>query len=715
MPTISHASTFLVTAPDGHVDAEASDDHGLFAADTRFVSAHSFRVNGRTLQPLHHERISYRHARWTMVCTAVEEYGADDSRQVEMSVERLIDNRRLHEDIAVRSLDGRPTRLLITIRLQSDFADLLEIRRGQWQRRDHLTTLWCEPATLDVTYRNGDFSRRCLIRLNSRGAQVTHGNGELRIAVDLAADATWGGCIQYDLLLSADVPPPAPTPCPLRHPGSDSGGPVERRWRHLAAQVVASDPRLTAAAAQASDDFSALRLYREEFPEDVTTISAGIPWFVTEFGRDSCIASMQALPLNPLFALGTLRRLADLQSTVDDPERDAEPGKILHEIRYGEWAHFHIIPHHPYYGSHDSTTLWLLLLGESYRWIGDAERLRAFEPAARAALRWIDEHGDRDGDGFQEWTRRGPDSYPNQNWRDALDGNPDETGAMPELPLATCELQGYVYACKQAVSHLVDAWGDHQTAEALRRQATAMRERFGAVFWHSEAGRLVFALDGGKRPILTVTSNPGQCLWTGIVEPKHTAAVAAGLLATDMFTGWGVRTLSSDHPAYDPHSYQRGSVWPHDSMIAAAGLRRYGHIEECWRIIDSLLDAATTFDLHQLPEVFAGLPRDLSDRPVPYYRANVPQAWAAGAIFHAVRILLGLEPDLPNDTVWLDPILPPWCPELHVDNLLLGDRRFRIGARQTEDGCVIELVATDGGSTPTLRRGTPGWAGPTPE
>jgi glycogen debranching enzyme len=456
------------------------------------------------------------------------------------------------------------------------------------------------------------------------------------------------------------------------------------------------------------EDFAALRLYDFDFSQDVWIPAAGIPWFVAVFGRDSLIASMQALPVHPLFAMGTLQTLKMWQAVDDDPERDAEPGKICHEMRVGEWAQFHTIPHSPYYGTADATPLYLLLLAETYRWLGDAEVLRPFRDAAERCLAWIDQYGDSDGDGFQEYAPRTSAGYRNQSWRDAEDGVLDEQGGFPPHPIGTCELQAYVCAAKREVANLFEAWGDGKRADELRTQAELLRRHFVDAYWVPADGTVAFALDGEKRAVRTATSNPGHVLWLGMLDESRGHHVADRLMQPDLFSGWGLRTLSTGHPSYDPHSYQRGSVWPHDTMIAADGLRRYGRIEDSWRLIEGMLAAVSSFEDNQMPELFAGLPRRHPDVPVPYQQANVPQAWAAGSIFHAVRILLGLEPDAPSRRIYLDPALPPWCPELTVQNLRFGGQRLTISARRLPDGSCDVSVDGHSGDV-TIVRGRPPW------
>jgi glycogen debranching enzyme len=707
--TINHGGTFLVASPDGSISSDGGGEQGLYADDTRFLSHHHLQLNGRPLESIAASRLSFRHARWTMVAHQLGSVAGDvEDARVTVVLDRIISDRRLHEDLLVRSYAREPVSLLLSLDLAADFADLFEVRTRRWQRRSTLTMIWQAPAQLDTRYVREDFVRRCLLRATSHDPDVTYANGALRFPIDLRPGGEWRLCLQYDLTTALGTRPRV-TACPLVSPVVDRAERLRRRWHRTVARAHPADLRLLQAFDQAVEDFAALRLYDHDFSLDVWLPAAGVPWFVAVFGRDSIIASLQAMPVHPLFAIGTLQKLAQWQSDVDDPERDAEPGKICHEMRVGEWAHFRTIPHTPYYGTADATPLYLLLLAETYRWMGDPELLHRFRATAVRCLEWIDGHGDRDGDGFQEYAPRTAAGYRNHCWRDAEDGVLDEHGAFPPHPIGTCEMQGYVYAAKLAIADLFAAWDDRDLADRLRAEAGVLRRRFHEAYWDPERGELAFALDGDKRRVMTATSNPGHCLWSGIVDPALAGAVADRLMRADLFSGWGLRTLSTHHPAYDPHSYQRGSVWPHDTMLAAAGLRRYGRTEDAWALIEGLLSAASAFERAQLPELFAGLPRMPPDVPVPYERANVPQAWAAGAVFHAVRVLLGLEPDVPGGRVYIDPALPPWCPQLQLDNVRVGTWRLSVAAWRRADGSSEAHVEVEGGRLAVLP-GRPPWS-----
>ncbi|HKR98285.1 MAG TPA: glycogen debranching N-terminal domain-containing protein [Candidatus Dormibacteraeota bacterium] len=701
--TINHGQTFLVSSLDGAISSRDGGVAGVYTDDTRFISHHELRLNGRRLKAIATSRLSFRHARWVYVTEVAD--GDDDAPTISVTLDRVISAHRLHEDLVVRAYGDKPVSSLISMFMQSDFADIFEVRTAQWRRRSKVRTTWTHPDRLETTYVRDDFVRRWLLRVN--GGAGSYANGELRFAVDLDSGGEWRVCMQHDLLTSRSSRP-AVARCPVQTGLVDRAERLTRHWHHTVSRARPADLRLQLAYQQAVTDYAALRLYDHDFSTDVWLPAAGIPWFVAPFGRDSILASIEAMPLHPLFAVGTLQKLASWQSEVDDPVRDAEPGKIPHEMRVGELAHFHEIPHTPYYGTADATPLYLLLLADAYRWLGDAHMLRRFRTTAIRCLEWIDRYGDLDGDGLQEYRPRAPGGYRNQCWRDAIDGVLDEDGNNPPHPIGTCEMQAYVYAAKRNVAALFEAWGDEHLARTLRTAAESLQRTFIERYWLEDEGTVCFALDGNKRQVRTATSNPGQCLWLGILDRERGQRAARRLLRDDLFSGWGLRTLSALHPRFDPHSYQRGSVWPHDTMLAAAGMRRYDLVDECWRLIDALLDAVASFEHTQMPELFAGLRREAPDTPIPYEMANVPQAWSAGVVFQAVRTLLGLEPDVPNNRVYLDPLLPPWCPELQLDNVRVGNDRMTIHAVRTAGG-EIDLDVATVHRTLEVVRGRPPW------
>jgi glycogen debranching enzyme len=385
---------------------------------------------------------------------------------------------------------------------------------------------------------------------------------------------------------------------------------------------------------------------------------------------------LQSALVYPEFATATLEVLGNFQATERDDHRDAEPGKIMHELRLGELAHFKTIPHTPYYGTADATLLYLIVLDTAWMATGDASLLERHLPTAEKCLSWIDQYGDRDGDGFQEYATRSTAGYENQGWKDAGEALVHSDGSLVKGPKALCELQGYVYDAWQRMAAIFDHLGNSERADDLRRKAKGLFDRFNDAFWDEETGFYAFALDGDKKKVMSIASNPGLCLWSGIVPPQRAGRVVSRLLQADMRSGWGIRTLSATHPAFNPFSYQNGSVWPHDNGFIALGFRRYGFADETADLIRAVSGAGSFFDRHQMPELYAGVQRSATNFPVQYLGANVPQAWAAGSAFAFLQAILGFQPDAPNDRLYLDPCLPAWLPDLIVKDLRVGQRQY---------------------------------------
>lgn len=426
---------------------------------------------------------------------------------------------------------------------------------------------------------------------------------------------------------------------------------------------------------QSTRDLASLRLADPRDPEHFV-IAAGAPWFMTMFGRDSLITSWMALLIDPTLALTTLRTLADSQGADVNPVTQEEPGKIMHEMRLGESARL-LGGGGYYYGTVDATPLFVMLLGELRRWGCEREALMALVPAADRAMEWITTFGDRDGDGFVEYDQTG--KLRNQGWKDALDGIQFSDGRIAEPPVALCEVQGYVYAALLARADFADDDGDAESAAALRSEAAELKKRFNEVFWVEDRGWLALGLDRDKRQIDALTSNMGHCLWTGILDDDKAAAVAERLVAPELFSGWGIRTMASNMEGFNPVSYQRGSVWPHDTAICAAGLMRYGFEDEAQRVIRGLVDAGEHFN-NRLSELFAGTSRDDHPFPIGYPTACSPQAWASASPLLLLRTLLGLEPDVPAGVVHCAARLPAWISELEISAIPIARGELSVTA-----------------------------------
>ena len=688
---IHQGRTVLVCEPDGTIPHPS--DKGLYFNDTRLVSAWSIFADGVRWDLLNGGATRHDTASIQLVNRAlVTASGPIPARTLGMTLTRSIQG-GMHEDIDIAHYGADAVRFNLEIGFRCDFADLFEVKAQKLVRRGSVTTDWsADKRLLQTAYANGDLRRSVCVHPHGDAA-MAYANGRLSFVVDLKPGEHWHCCLLYDFGDAATTFA-APDRCGYDAAAEAAAAP---RWRDGVLKIQTPNEEFYRNFHQAVDDMDALRLPKDGTDGMSFVPAAGLPWFTALFGRDSLIASLQTMVITPEAAGATLEALGRQQATERDDYRDAEPGRILHEMRFGELAHFKLIPHTPYYGTADATPLYLITLHEAWRWTGDLDQVRRLLPVAEGCLRWIDDWGDRDGDGFQEYQTRSPVGYENMAWKDAGDSVPYKAGTLVKGPKALCELQGYVYDAWMRMAELFDALGSPDRGGALRAKAARLFERFNDVFWDEAGGFYAYCLDGEKRPVLTVASNVGHCLWSGIVRPDRAARVAQRLLAPDMWSGWGIRTLSADHPSFNPYSYQNGSVWPHDNAIIALGLRRYGFAQEAGRVARDLSEAASHFNMNQMPELYAGLARTPFGFPAQYVGANVPQAWAAGSVFMTLRAVLGLGPDAPRDRLHLDPALPPWLPEITLSGLRMGRHSFDIRFWRDGDATAFEVLRGDAG------------------
>jgi len=669
--SINHGATFMVTDLGGEIQADT--DQGVFADDTRFVSYYAIFANGLSWQRLNSAATSYYEARVYLMNDVVPtEDGDIPEGALSLVIDRTVSD-GIHEDLDVANHGLVPVRFNLEIALRSDFADLFEVKREHLVRRGRIITRW-HPwrAELETAYANRDFRRRLVYRLLNSGSPPSYANGRVTFELDLAPGATWHTCCHYLLDRGEAVRAPRRG---CQHDGVASEDALQDRWLSGATKVTSANEDVYRVYRRSVDDMGALRLYDHDFGPDLWIPAAGVPWYVALFGRDALIASLQNAIVQPALARGALKKLAELQATERDDRRDAEPGKIPHEVRSGELAHFHLIPHTPYYGTADATPLYLIALHEAWRWLGDDTLLREHRETALRCLEWIDQSGDLDGDGFQEYRTRSPQGYENMGWKDASDAVVYPDGRQVPAPKALCELQGYVFDAWLRMAEVFDALGEPERAVALRGKARGLRAAFEDRFWCEDLGFYAFALDPEKQPVRTIASNVGHCLWSGIASPERAARVVQRFFEPDLWSGWGIRTLSARNPAYNPFSYQRGSVWPHDNGIIALGFKRYGFTAEAARVARDISEAASSFVYYRLPELYAGVERRPGTFPVLYKQANVPQAWAAGSVFHLLQAILGLRGDAPRGRLYVDPELPRWLPEITLHGLAIGEAR----------------------------------------
>ncbi len=710
--TINRDDRVLVTDLDGTFSP--SEDQGFFARDTRFVSGYEVLLNGQRPLLLNSSAVRFFSARYEYTNPPLlDSHGPIEREQISLRVDRTMAG-GVHEDYDLINYGRRPISLTLDIRLESDFADVFDVKLRARVRRGTINSRWSSSKQeLRTAYTNRDFRRELVVKVERADSPAQFANGRLLFDIQLPAKHVWHACIRW-LPLTTSSRRPTTLPCNAITEERAGFHPP-----HLSAVSVRTPNTIVRTAwTQAVRDMEALRLEDPQADPGTFVPAAGIPWFLTLFGRDALIVGMHGMSGYPELAEGALRRLASLQATSDDPERDMEPGKILHEIRHGELARLGLLPHSPYYGTHDATSLFVICLSYLFHWTGDNLLAQRYLANVEAALRWMDEYGDLDGDGFQEYKTRSSQGYYNQGWKDAGDAIPHADGTLAPLPLALCELQGYVYDAKLRMAELYETLGRPEQAHPLRQQAKELFERFNETFWWEAEGAYYLGLDGDKKPIKSIASNMGHLLQAGIVPVERAGRVVDRLMAEDMWSGWGIRTLSSDHAAYNPFSYHTGTVWPHDNAIICGGMRRYGYGAEAAQVAQAMFEAAACFQATRLPELFAGLPRDPGAFPVQYLGANVPQAWAAASIFRFVTVLGGLDArtDRDGSRLYVDPLLPAWLPELSIHNLRLGSGAV---ALRLWDGHAEVLENTSGFDVAHRpappRRGAPEGTGPVVE
>jgi glycogen debranching enzyme len=619
---------------DGDGDVEATDADGFFYHDVRHLSRWLLRVNGQAVEPLTSRRVDYYSAR----VVGKPNGAGDDAPPLTVVRDRFV-SEGVHEDVVLENNCDAPQPVRVELFYGTDFADVMEAQDGVVAEGRHWQETTARSATL---WSERDGYRRGTRLTFSRNGRVGRQRASFRVTLEPRESWSLG----VDIVPIVDARPRPP----LLRSGSFH--------RHAVKMPMSLDEWLEDTPGLETDEDALRRTYRQSVldlaalrirPDDVTIRWAmpggGLPWFMTVFGRDSLIAAYEAMPFHQELSQATLEALAELQASDWDNFRDAEPGKIMHELRRGTLARLGRIPHTPYYGTHDATMLWLILLEEYERWSGDTAFVRRMEKRARAALAWLEGPADLDGDGYVEYRKRSdsPKALDNHCWKDSDGSIVFADGRLAEPPIATCELQGYAYDARLRTARLMrEVWGDDETAARLERDAAALKKRFNRDFWVAGRSHYALALDRGKQQVDSMTSNTGHLLWSGIVEDRRAGGVVRRLLRPDMFTGWGIRSLSAADAGYNPLMYHNGTVWPHDTAICAAGMRRYGFDDEAAVVCTAVLDAAERFT-HQLPEVFAGFARDRSEVPVEYPGALKPQAWAAGAPLLALRTLLGLD------------------------------------------------------------------------
>jgi len=642
---ILDGNTFVVSDERGDIEASLTDPTGLFSFDTRFLSKWILTIDGERLGALSVDDLQYFETRFFLVPGTGTVY---IDAKISVIRQRSVAN-GFHEDLTILNHSDKSVTLTVRLDAASDFADLFEVKDALKKKGAYTTTT--TGGKLVLGYQRGPFTRATEIS-STKSARVDSDGLTFRVRIPSHGEWTTGLDVVTARLGAGQAPRDAVDPVRAR----------QRMARNLDAWLTNApriecdwDP-LKATYRRSLVDLAALR-FSPPIAGGRSLPAAGLPWFMTMFGRDSIFTSLQALPFTPELAATTLRALGDWQGVRLDDFRDEDPGRILHEMRYGEMTAFEERPHSPYYGSVDATPLYVVLLDEYERWTGDRTLVRELEVEARAALNWIDEYADIPGDTGYIWYKRRNEKtgLENQCWKDSWDSISFRDGSLPGFPRATCELQGYAYDARVRGARLARlVWKDDELAVRLEKQAAELKRRFNRDYWVADGEYFALALDSDGRQVDALGSNNGHLLWSGIVDKSKAKAVAKHLLGPRLFSGWGVRTLAEGEARYNPIGYHVGTVWPFDNSFVAWGLRRYGFKHEAAEIASGILEAAEFFD-GRLPEAFGGYERSQTKYPVQYPTACSPQAWSTGTPLLLLRTMLGLEPQ--GDHLVVDPAL----------------------------------------------------------
>jgi glycogen debranching enzyme len=621
---ILDGNTFVVSDERGDIEATLTDPTGLFSFDTRFLSKWVLTVNGERLNALSTDDLQYFETRFFLVPGTGTVY---IDAKLSVIRQRAVGN-GFDEELTILNHDEKPVDLKVRIEAASDFADLFEVKDALKKKGSYSSRV--KDGCLILSYQREMFVRATTISATTPAKVDKTG---LTFRVHLEPQGVWS----TGLNVAAEQP--AASVRNRRNMQRDL-----ERWLEDAPRLECDQDALKATYRRSLVDLASLR-FSPPIAGGRSLPAAGLPWFMTMFGRDSIFTSLQALPFTPELAATTLRALGEWQGTTVDDFRDEDPGRILHEMRYGEMTAFEERPHSPYYGCADATALYVVLMDEYERWTGDTKLVRDLEYEARRALNWIDEYADLQQNGYVSYKRRNEATgLENQCWKDSWDSISYSDGRLPGFPRATCELQGYAYDSKMRGARLARlVWKDPAFANRLEQEAADLKRRFNRDFWVAKGEYFALALDQDGKQVDSLTSNNGHLLWSGIVDRSKARAVADHLLGPRLFSGWGVRTLAEGEGRYNPIGYHVGTVWPFDNSFIAWGLRRYGFKQEAARIAAGILDAAEFFD-GRLPEAFGGYERSLTKYPVQYPTACSPQAWSTGTPLLLLRTMLGLEP-----------------------------------------------------------------------
>jgi glycogen debranching enzyme len=669
---IKENDVFFLTDEKGNIPKSHPYGLGLYTKDTRFLSEFSLRINGEEPVLLSSDAAENYMATILLTNPPIEKEGQTvlwrESVQIERK--RFIYNGVLYETIKLNNYFPKPIAFEMSVSFDVDFADMFIVRGFQTGKVGNRTGQTIDGNTLTFHYIGADNIHRATVITWDRPAVSVDDRGEVVFsfslrhgeeqAVTFMIQPQIGGQTAQKIMIDKDDA--------LRRLKASY-----HEWHQKITKVTTDYKPLQRLIDRGIADLRVLLTDLGYGPFPV----AGLPWFGVPFGRDSLIAALQMLPFYPQVAKGTLITMAQYQGKKLDPWRDEQPGKIMHELRFGELANTNQIPFTPYYGTIDATPLFLVLLTEYVKWTGDYHMVRQLKSHIEAALQWIDKYGDRDGDGFVEYHQESSKGIANQGWKDSGDSIVHRNGEYAKPPIALVEVQGYVYQAKIGLADIFEKLGEPDRASLLRRQAAELKEKFDEAFWMEEVQFYAIALDGKKQQVGTITSNPGHVLFAGMLDTQRQNAVIQMLLSPNMFSGYGIRTMAEGEAGYNPMSYHNGSVWPHDNSIILLGLSKLGKSKEALTIMEGLIEAASHFEYDRLPELFCGYSRSFG-KPIPYPVACSPQAWAAGTPLVFIQAMLGLFPNGLRKEIRLSPTLLDSMNVLKVENMAIGYGRLSL-------------------------------------
>ncbi|MFC4737356.1 glycogen debranching N-terminal domain-containing protein [Bacillus daqingensis] len=701
---IKENDLFFLTDESGDIPKDHPYGPGLYAKDTRFLSSYSLKINGEKPILLSSTADDAYHA--TMLLTnphMEDEDGVTLWREsIELKRERFIYNDVLYERITARNYNPSAAQFTVSLQLDADFHDMFIVRGFQHGKTGQKRPPILAPNSLTLRYLGADHVERSTKATWKPDASSVSEKGEVVFSCSLEHDEAEVIDVQIAPSLKQEE---------TRTLAFDEA--LERLreqykdWKTNTTTVKTDHAPLQRLIDRGLTD---LRVLLTDLGHGAFPV-AGLPWFAVPFGRDSLIAALQMLPFNPSIAKGTLCTMAAEQGTKKDSWWDEEPGKIMHEIRFGELANTGQIPFTPYYGTIDATPLFLVLLSEYMKWTGDTALFEELEQNVEAALDWIDHYGDRDGDGFVEYHQEAAKGIANQGWKDSGDSIVHRTGELGETPIALSEVQGYVYQAKTSIAAVYEQKGKTEKAEVLRSEAEKLKHRFDEHFWIEELGYYALALDKQKQQVGTITSNPGHVLMSGMLDEERARLVSGMLTSEKMYSGYGIRTMGRGEAGYNPISYHNGTVWPHDNSLIILGMSRTGNKEAAAKAMSGLIASADSFEYDRLPELFCGY--EAKGKAVKYPVACSPQAWAAGTPLLFVQAMLGLFPNTAAGTITLDPLLPEGVNQLTINDMKIGDghlsfevqrqaSNFSVTINENTTGCDIVKSEKDQQATRSL-------------